>query len=73
MLQLVHHVNICLGERSDNPNIWTGLSNIQGSTENQPNSRDKYGLTPLHYAGMRGNDDAAVDLLQLPNTNIEVI
>ena len=37
------------------------------------NARDKYGLTPLHYAGMRGNDDAAVDLLQLSNTNIEVI
>ena len=36
------------------------------------NARDKYGLTPLHYAGMRGNDDAALDLLQLSNTNLEV-
>ena len=36
------------------------------------NAKDKYGLTPLHYAGMRGNDDAALDLLQLSNTNLEV-
>ena len=37
------------------------------------NATDKYGLTPLHYASMRGNDDAANDLLQLPSINIEVI
>ena len=36
------------------------------------NARDKYGLSPLHYAAMRGNDDAANDLLQLKTTNIEV-
>ena len=36
------------------------------------NARDKYGLTPLHYSAMRGNDDAANDLLQLPETNLEV-
>ena len=35
------------------------------------NARDKYGLTPLHYAAMRGNDDAANDLLKLKSTNIE--
>ena len=37
------------------------------------NARDKYGLTPLHYAAMRGNDDAASDLLQLRSTNLEVV
>ena len=36
------------------------------------NAKDKYGLTPLHYAAMRGNDDAATDLLQIPTTNLEV-
>ena len=36
------------------------------------NASDKYGLTPLHYAAMRGNDDAAADLLQIPSTNLEV-
>ena len=35
------------------------------------NAKDKYGLTPLHYAAMRGNDDAANDLLKLKTTNIE--
>ena len=29
-------------------------------------------LTPLHYSAMRGNDDAATDLLQIPTTNLEV-
>ena len=29
-------------------------------------------LTPLHYSAMRGNDDAATDLLQIPSTNLEV-
>ena len=37
------------------------------------NARDKYGLTPLHYSAMRGNDDAALDLLQITETKIEVI
>jgi ankyrin repeat protein len=36
------------------------------------NAMDKYRLTPLHYAAMRGNDDAANDLLQIANTNLEV-
>lgn len=27
------------------------------------NERDKYGLTPLHYAAMRGNELAARELL----------
>ena len=36
------------------------------------NARDKYGLTPLHYAAMRGNDDAALELMQLEHTNVEV-
>ena len=35
------------------------------------NAKDKYGLTPLHYAAMRGNDDAANDLLKMKTTNIE--
>ena len=35
------------------------------------NAKDKYGLTPLHYAAMRGNDDAVQDLLQVPATEIE--
>lgn len=36
------------------------------------NARDKYGLTPLHHAAMRGNDDAVLDLMQLEATNVEV-
>ena len=37
------------------------------------NARDKYGLTPLHHAAMRGNDDAVLDLMQLEATNVEVL
>lgn len=36
------------------------------------NETDKYGLTPLHYAAMRGNDDATRELLQCEGINIEV-
>lgn len=36
------------------------------------NSKDKYGLTPLHFAAMRGNDVAALDLLHCDNIRIEV-
>ena len=36
------------------------------------NDADKYGLTPLHHAAMRGNDDAANELLTCPDINIEV-
>ena len=33
---------------------------------------DIYGMTPLHYAAMRGNDVAARDLLTYDIVNIEV-
>ena len=36
------------------------------------NAHDIYGLTPLHYAAMRGNDVAARDLLGYSGVNIEV-
>ena len=36
------------------------------------NAKDVYGLTSLHYAAMRGNDQAAQQLLQCPNVNPEV-
>ena len=32
----------------------------------------RYGLTPLHYAAMRGNDEAMQQLLVFPATDIEV-
>jgi len=35
------------------------------------NEKDKYGLTPLHYAAMRGNEEAAVELLACENIDIE--
>lgn len=35
-------------------------------------SRDVYGMTPLHYAAMRGHDVAARDLLECPQVDIEV-
>ena len=36
------------------------------------NEKDKYGLAPLHYAAMRGNDEAAGELLLCPDIDIEV-
>ena len=36
------------------------------------NDKDKYGLTPLHYAAMRGNDEATVELLSCNGIDIEV-
>lgn len=35
------------------------------------NEKDKYGLSPLHYAAMRGNDDATNELLECAGINIE--
>ena len=36
------------------------------------NEKDKYGLSPLHYAAMRGNEEATVELLQCRGIDIEV-
>ena len=36
------------------------------------NQKDRYGLTPLHYSAMRGNDEAARELLMCSNIEIEV-
>ncbi len=36
------------------------------------NEKDKYGLSPLHYAAMRGNDDAAKELLLCRDIDIEI-
>lgn len=36
------------------------------------NEKDKYGLTPLHYAAMRGNTDATKELLSCKGVDIEV-
>ncbi len=36
------------------------------------NEKDKYGLTPLHYAAMRGNDQALRQLLKCKGIDIEV-
>ena len=36
------------------------------------NARDLYGCTPLHYAAMRGNESAVMQLLTLKNIDIEV-
>ncbi len=36
------------------------------------NEKDKYGLTPLHYAAMRGNEDATKELLACEDIDIEV-
>ncbi|XP_074658298.1 transient receptor potential cation channel subfamily A member 1 homolog isoform X1 [Tubulanus polymorphus] len=38
-----------------------------------PNCRDIYGLTPLHYSAMRGNEVAARDLLLCPEIQIEAV
>ncbi|KAG1661213.1 Transient receptor potential cation channel subfamily A member 1 [Nymphon striatum] len=35
------------------------------------NGRDKYGMTPLHYAAMRGNEVAAVDLLTISDVEVD--
>ncbi|CAL4060386.1 unnamed protein product, partial [Meganyctiphanes norvegica] len=35
------------------------------------NAEDVYGQTPLHFAAMRGNEAAALDLLSYPQVNIE--
>lgn len=35
-------------------------------------ARDIYGLTPLHYAAMRGHDVAARDLLEFGHVDTEV-
>ena len=37
------------------------------------NEKDKWGLTPLHHAAIRGNDDAANELLFCQGIDIEVI
>ncbi len=36
------------------------------------NQKDKYGLTPLHYASMRGNNKALEELLECKGIDIEV-
>ena len=36
------------------------------------NRKDKYGLTPLHYACMRGNTTATDQLTRYPNTDLEL-
>ncbi len=36
------------------------------------NAKDKYGLSPLHYAAMRGNEEAMVELLKCKEILIEV-
>ena len=37
------------------------------------NVRDKYGLSPLHYAAMRGNEEATKELLSCSGIDLEVI
>lgn len=38
------------------------------------NEKDKYGLTPLHYAAMRGNDEATIELIKCTSQiDIEVL
>ena len=36
------------------------------------NVKDIYGLRPLHFASMRGNDIAASDLLDVPQIQVDV-
>lgn len=36
------------------------------------NNKDKYGLTPLHYAAMRGNEKGVGELLDSKGIDIEV-
>ncbi|KAF6035907.1 hypothetical protein EB796_005783 [Bugula neritina] len=38
-----------------------------------PNARDNYGSTPLHFAAMRGNETALLDLLCMPDVNIKAV
>lgn len=37
-----------------------------------PNARDAYGSTPLHFAAMRDNETALLDLLCMRGIQIEV-
>ncbi|CAD5117061.1 DgyrCDS5882 [Dimorphilus gyrociliatus] len=36
------------------------------------NAQDRYGCTPLHFAAMRGNEVATVELLSCPSIDIEI-
>ena len=60
------------------------MANLSGLGENSAvkllveygaelNASDVYGLTPLHYAAMRGNDYATRDLLLYDGVDIEVV
>lgn len=36
------------------------------------NEKNKYGMTPLHYAAARGNEEALIELLKCPDIDISV-
>ena len=64
-------MNFVNGESNPNPTSYSVILYMANNGA-RINEADKYGLSPLHHAAMRGNDDAAKELLSCPDIDIEV-